>query len=383
MHALVNGRIYSGYQILDNHALVIEQDKIVAICPYPQLAREIHQQDVAGSLIVPGFIDLQLNGCGGVQFNDSLDALSIETLSTMQTTNQRYGCTSFLPTLITSSDKMMTKAVEVMSEWLTYSPNQALGLHLEGPWLNKAKRGTHNADYIRSPTAEMVNFLCQHASVISQITLAPEVVPLTIIQQLAAAGIRLAAGHSMATYTEANEGFKAGISAVTHLYNAMSTVNAREPGLVGALFDQSEIYCGIIADGHHVHDANIKAAKRIKGERLLLVTDATAPAGAAITEFCFAGKRIRYHQGRCIDEHGVLSGSALTMIDAVRHCVEFVDISLDEALRMAALYPARAIGIDHRLGSLEIGKVANFVLLDKKLAVVATFVNGKEVYRAT
>lgn len=379
MYALVNGRIYSGHEVLDNHAVVVADGLIARVCPRESLPANIEQRDMAGAMIAPGFIDLQLNGCGGVQFNDSLDALSIETLETMQRANEKSGCTSFLPTLITSSDALMKRAIEAMRAYLQKHQHQALGLHLEGPWLSKAKKGTHDPALIRLPDAAMVQYLCDNADVITKVTLAPENAGSEVIRQLTDAGIIVSAGHSNATYEEAKAGFSAGVRFATHLYNAMPAFAGREPGLIGALFDSPDVYCGIIADGLHVHYANVRNAKRIKGDKLVLVTDATAPAGADISEFIFAGKTIYYRDGLCVDENGTLSGSALTMIEAVQNSVEHVGIALDEALRMASLYPARAMGVERQLGSIEAGKIANLTVFTRDFKIIKTFVNGDDV----
>lgn len=379
MYALVNGRIFTGDEVLDNHAVVIDGGVIARVCPREALESAIPQQDMAGAFIAPGFIDLQLNGCGGVQFNDDLAALSIETLETMQRANVKSGCTSFLPTLITSSDALMKRAVETMRAYLAKHQHQALGLHLEGPWLNKAKKGTHNPDLIRLPDPALVNFLCDNADVITKVTLAPEQAGSDVIRQLCDAGIIVSAGHSNATFNEAKAGIRAGVSFATHLYNAMAAFSGREPGLIGALFDSPDVYCGIIADGLHVNYANVRNAKRIKGDKLVLVTDATAPAGASIDQFIFAGKTIYYRDGLCVDENGTLSGSALTMIEAVQNSVEHCGIALDEALRMATLYPARAMGVDQQFGSVTAGKVANLTVFTRDYQITKTFVNGENV----
>ncbi|MEW5288079.1 N-acetylglucosamine-6-phosphate deacetylase [Erwinia papayae] len=380
MYALTNGRIYTGHEILDNHAVVISDGLIDRVCARDALPANVALRDVNGALIAPGFIDLQLNGCGGVQFNDDLAAISSETLHIMQKANEKSGCTSFLPTLITSSDEMIRRAVEVLRAYLAQHTSQALGLHLEGPWLSPRKPGTHNPALIRTPEPELVDFLCENADVIAKITLAPEQVNGSVIRQLRDAGIVISAGHSHATYAEARQGIAAGVSFATHLYNAMPTITGREPGLIGALFDSPDVWCGIIADGLHVHYANIRNAKRIKGDRLILVTDATAPAGASIDRFIFAGKTIYYRDGLCVDEKGTLSGSALTMIEAVANSVEHVGIALDETLRMATLYPARAMGVDDKLGSVDAGKVANLTVFTRDYKIIKTIVNGDEVY---
>lgn len=379
MYALTQGRIFTGHKILDNHAVVIADGLIERVCPLEDLPAGIETSDVGGAIIAPGFIDLQLNGCGGVQFNDDIAAISVETLQIMQKANEKSGCTSFLPTLITSTDELMKRAVEVMRAYLAQNANQALGLHLEGPWLNPLKKGTHDPALIRAPDQELVDFLCANADVITKITLAPEKVDAAIIRQLRAAGIVISAGHSHGTYEEAAAGIDAGVTFATHLYNAMPATSGREPGLIGALFDSPDVWCGVIADGLHVHYANIRNAKRIKGDKLILVTDATAPAGASIDRFIFAGKTIYYRNGLCVDENGTLSGSALTMIEAVENSVEHVGISLDETLRMATLYPARAMGVDNQLGSIEAGKVANLTVFTRDYKIIRTIVNGNEV----
>ena len=379
MYALTHGRIYTGHEILDDHAIVIANGLIERLCPLTELPAGIEQRSLNGAIVSPGFIDVQLNGCGGVQFTATADAVSIETLEIMQRANEKSGCTSYLPTLITTSDDLMKQGVRVMREYLAKHPHQALGLHLEGPWLNIVKKGTHNPQFVRMPDAALVDFLCENADVITKITLAPEQVAPEVITQLAAAGIIVSAGHSNATVKEAKRGFRAGITFATHLYNAMPYISGREPGLIGAIFDEPDVWCGIIADGLHVDYVNIRNAKRLKGDKLCLVTDATAPAGADIDQFIFAGKTIYYRNGLCVDENGTLSGSSLTMIEGVRNLVEHVNIALDEALRMATLYPARAIGVDKQLGSIAPGMVANLTAFTRDYKIIKTIVNGNEV----
>ena len=379
MHALTHGRIYTGHEILDDHAIIVANGLIERICPLADVPANVEQRSVNGAILAPGFIDVQLNGCGGVQFNDTAEAVTVETLEIMQKANEKSGCTNFLPTLITTCDDLMKQGVRVMREYLAKHPNQALGLHLEGPWLNIVKKGTHNPSFVRKPDAELVQFLCDNADVITKVTLAPEMVDPAVITQLANAGIVVSAGHSNATAKEARIGFRAGISFATHLFNAMPYMSGREPGLTGAILDANEIYCGIIADGLHVDYINIRNAKRLKGDKLCLVTDATAPAGANIEQFIFAGKTIYYRNGLCVDENGTLSGSSLTMIEGVRNLVNHANIALDEVLRMATLYPARAIGVDKHLGSIAPGKVANLTAFTHDFKIIKTIVNGNEV----
>jgi N-acetylglucosamine-6-phosphate deacetylase len=377
MYALTNCRIYTGYEILENHAVIIDGDKISKVCKQNELTADIATKDLHGAIVAPGLIDIQVNGCGGVQFNETLDALSVETLEKMQATNLTYGCTSYLPTLITSTDEFMIKAVNVMREYLAKHPNQALGLHLEGPYINPEKKGIHNVNYIRQPSQKMIDFLCENADVIKIITLAPEKVESHYIKQLCDAGIHVSVGHSNGHYDDCRRGFNAGIRLGTHLFNAMPYITGREPGVVGAIYDEPEVYVGIIADGQHVSWANIRNSHKIKQDHLILITDAMLLAGSNLTSAVFADKTIYYKDGRCVDENGTLGGSALTMIEAVKNAVEYVGIALDEALRMATLYPAKAIGVDKQLGSISENKIANLVIFDRDFSNVKTIVNGE------
>ncbi|OAT53175.1 N-acetylglucosamine-6-phosphate deacetylase [Providencia heimbachae] len=386
MYALTNCIIYTGHERLDNHAVIIDGEIIKDVCPVSELPATITRHDLKGAVLSPGFIDLQVNGCGGVQFNDNKENVTLKNLEIMQKANQRTGCTSYLPTLITCSDDLMKHGISVMAEYLKDHKNQALGLHLEGPYINVIKKGTHNPEFIRQPSAEMIDYLAAHADAITKVTLAPEMVDKRFIHQLKEAGIIISAGHSNATYEEAKLGFKAGIRFSTHLFNAMPYISGRGPGLVGAIYDTPEVYAGIIADGLHVQWANIRNSKQLKGDKLILVTDATAPAGidpqtGEMDHFIFAGKTIYYRDGLCVDENGTLSGSSLTMIDAVKNSVEHVGIALGETLRMATLYPARAIGVDATLGSIVPGKIANLTAFNHDFRVLATYVNGEEVYK--
>ncbi|NHB93924.1 N-acetylglucosamine-6-phosphate deacetylase [Photorhabdus cinerea] len=383
MYALTNCIIYTGHNRLDNHAVIIAGDLIKQVCPTEELPENIEKCDLHGAILSPGFIDLQVNGCGGVQFNDRLEDISEKTLDIMQKANERSGCTSYLPTLITSTDELMIAAVEAMHSYLAKNKYQALGLHLEGPYLNPIKKGTHNPELIRKPTPEMINFLCDNADVITKLTLAPEMVEQKYIRQLVEAGIVISAGHSNASYEEARQGFQNGITISTHLYNAMPYISGRQPGLIGAIFDTPEIYASIIPDGLHVLWPNIRNAKHLKKDKLILVTDAILPAGLDIStnkmrHFTFAGKTIYYRDGLCVDANGTLSGSSITMIDAVKNSVEHVGIDLDEALRMATLYPARAIGVDKYIGTIETGKIANLTVFSHDFKICKTIVNGKE-----
>ncbi|WP_409440068.1 N-acetylglucosamine-6-phosphate deacetylase [Psychromonas sp. GE-S-Ul-11] len=372
MYALVNGIIYSPESVLTDHAVIIEGQLINAIVPVADLPSSLAKIDLQGQHLSPGFIDLQLNGCGGVMFNGSE---SEQTLSIMHSANLKSGTTSFLPTFITDSDQGIEKAMAATRQYMQTTSNQVLGLHLEGPYISHEKKGIHPAQWIRPAEAEMVDLICKNADIVAQITIAPEKMPLEFIKQLSDAGIVVSLGHSNANYQQATLAIEQGASFATHLFNAMSPMTGREPGMVGAIYDH-QLYAGIIVDGFHVAYENIRISKRLMGDKLILVTDATAPAGADIEQFDFVGTEVYYKDGKCVGKDGTLGGSAVTMIESIQQCVEHVGIPLDEAIRMASYYPAKAIAVDHKLGSITAGKVANLTIFDQQFNVTATIVNG-------
>jgi len=374
-YALTNGVIYSNYDVLYGYAVIVENDIISAVIPEEKLTDDIQQIDLQGNNITAGFIDLQLNGCGGVMVNEQP---TVETLEIMQATNLRSGTTSYLPTFITDSDDGMKSAVKMMRDYLAKHQNQALGLHLEGPYLSLEKKGVHREEYIREITPEMKAFLCENADVITKLTIAAENPTMQYAADFVNAGIIVSVGHSNACYDMAKQAIANGVSFATHLHNAMSPVSSgRNMGVVGAVLDSDHVYAGIIVDGLHVDYGNIKIAKRCKGEKLCIVTDATAAAGAEIEQFIFVDKTVYVRDGKCFDANGTLGGSAITMIESVKNAVKFVGIPLDETLRMCNLYPARAIGVEHKLGSIEAGKIANLTVFTHDFQVIGTAVNGK------
>ena len=373
MYALTNCTIYTTDSILTNHTVVVEEGHISRIQPVTELDSAIKQIDLQGANLCPGFIDLQINGCGGVMFNGDI---SEQTLETMQSANLKSGTTSYLPTLITSSNEDITKALTVTRQYMDKKSNEVLGLHLEGPFLSLAKKGIHRAEFIRQPEQAMVDLICASNDVVTTITVAPENVSSDVIEQFIKAGINVSIGHSNATYKQASATIESGATLATHLFNAMSSMIGREPGMLGAIYDH-HLYAGIIVDGFHVSYPNIRISKRLLGEKLILVTDATAPVNADIDQFDFVGTSVYYKEGKCVGKDGTLGGSALTMIDAIKNSVKHVGIELQEAIRMATLYPARAISIDHKLGSITAGKIANLTAFNNDYKVTATIVNGE------
>jgi len=372
MYALTNCTIYTNEAVLNKHVVLIEKNKIKEIQSSESLDKNIKQIDLNGANLSAGFIDLQLNGCGGVMFNDQINEA---TLTTMQNANLKSGCTSYLPTLITSSDEDMKLALQVTRDFIQKNKNQVLGLHLEGPYLSLEKKGIHRIEFIRPPATSMVDLICTNSNIVKKLTLAPENTSVEVIKQLSAAGIVVSMGHSNATYAQAKMAIDNGISCATHLFNAMSPMTGREPGVIGAVYDNN-LYAGIIVDGFHVAYENIRISKKILGEKLFLVSDATAPAGADINQFDFVGTTVYYKEGKCFGADGTLGGSAVTMIESIEQCVKFVGIELDEAIRMATLYPAKVISVDNKLGSISAGKIANLAVFDDNYKVTATIVNG-------
>lgn len=373
-YALTNCVLHTGEQDLVDHALLIEGDRILDILPSWDLPDSFSVIDLQGDHVSPGFVDLQLNGCGGVMFNDEITA---KTLEIMHTTNLKSGTTSYLPTLVTTSDTDMLRAMELVRDYRKFRPHNVLGLHLEGPYLNPKRKGIHNERYIRQPDPAMIQQIAAAGrNSVLLLTLAPEIVEIDDILTLADAGILVSAGHSDATYEQAIAGFDAGVGMVTHLFNAMSPWLGRSPGLVGAAFDRDDVYAGIIADGHHTHLRSIALAHRMKGEKLLIVTDATPPVGTQMDSFRIGGQVVFYREGKCVSAEGTLGGSALTMIEAIRNCVS-IGLPLDEALRMASAYPAAAIAVNDRLGYLAPGYVANLAMFNDALEITGVCDRGE------
>ncbi|OOF82969.1 N-acetylglucosamine-6-phosphate deacetylase [Rodentibacter ratti] len=375
-YALINSVIYTKYEVLRDFAVVINGENIEAVIPQNELEAGIKTIDLQGNNLTAGFIDLQLNGCGGVMFNDQT---TVETLEIMQATNLKSGCTSFLPTFITAPDEGIKRAVKTMREYLTKHKNQALGLHIEGPYISVEKKGVHRPEYIREISPEMKDFLCENGDVITKITIAAENPTSQYIPDFVKSGIVVSIGHSNADYETAKAAFRKGASFATHLHNAMSPISSgRAMGVVGAVLD-SDIYTGIIIDGVHVNYGNVRLDKKIKGDKLCIVTDSIAAAGAdpELESFTFEGKTIYVREGRCYDANGTIAGASITMMESIKNAVEYVEIPLAEAIRMSNLYPAQAIGVDDRLGSVEKGKVANLAVFTANYEVIGTVLNGE------
>jgi N-acetylglucosamine-6-phosphate deacetylase len=373
-----NAKIFDGEKFIKENTVVVENKKIKKVIKEADLTKEDTENqevlDIKGMTLSPGFLDLQLNGCGGVLFNDDI---SEKTLEIMNETNKKYGCTSFLPTLITSPDEKIEKALNLMKGLKNREEIGVLGLHIEGPYISVEKKGIHRPEYIRVLSDEMIQKIADSGPEVTRIiTIAPEKAEIKHLETLKKASINIAIGHTNATYKECVEK-KDYFNCATHLYNAMSQLGSREPGVIGFLFNNDTTNCGIIVDGFHMDFASVEIAKKILKNRLYLVTDAVSPAGTDnMTEFMFEGNKVFYKDGKCFSPTGTLGGSALVMIDGIKNLVEHVHISQEEALRMATSYPAKAISVDDRYGYIKEGYTADMTYFDENYKVKGTIAKG-------
>lgn len=376
MYALVNATIQSPDAPVEGHALVVEGDRIRALLPLADLPAAVRRIDLGGGILAAGFIDLQVNGGGGILLNDDP---SPTALARIAAAHRRYGTTGLLPTVISDHLPVRAAAVAALETVRRDGHRGVLGLHLEGPHLFPGCRGVHPADRLAAP-AEADFDLAARAARVGRllVTVAPEAARPEDIRRFRAAGAVVALGHSDTGYAGAVSAFDAGATGVTHLFNAMSQLGSREPGLVGAALDRADIWCGLIADGHHVHWASVRLAWRAKGNRLVLVTDAMPPVGADGPDgYSIGGERITVADGRCVTSDGRLAGSALDMATAVRNMVRHASVPLREALAAASAAPAAAIGLQHELGRIAPGFRADLVHLDADLSVRRTWVAGE------
>lgn len=373
--ALVNGRIFTGEAWFDDHALIIDGDRIRDLVPLAALPADITRCDLGGRMLLPGLFDTQVNGGGGALFND---APSVATLRTIAAAHRQYGTTALLPTLISDDLTVVEKAIAAVEQAINEKVPGIVGIHLEGPFLNPARKGVHNAEKFRTIDEAAFNLLTSLKVGKTLVTLAPELTTPEIIRRLADAGVTVAAGHSAADYAQTRAALAAGLSSFTHLFNAMTPFTSREPGMVGAALEDVESYCGIIVDGYHVHPATLKVAVAAKTKgRMVLVTDAMPTVGAANKEFILNGEVIRSENGRCATATGTLAGSDLDMLSAVRNSVALLGLELSEAVRMASVYPAAMMGLENELGSLKPGYKANMILVDDELNLLNSWIDGQ------
>lgn len=381
--ALTGARIFDGADWHDNAALVVNGGLVEAILPAGAIPSGVESIETGGGLLAPGFVDLQVNGGGGVMLNDHPDVASIETICRA---HAPFGTTALLPTLITDTPAITAAAVAAGAAAARQKVPGFLGLHLEGPHLSVARKGAHDPALIRPMTDadEAALIAARKEFPVLLTTIAPESVEPARVAALAKAGLVVSLGHSDTGYATASAFAAAGATVVTHLFNAMSQIGNREPGLAGAAIDIGGLSAGIIADGIHVDPATMAIALRAKKGpgKIVLVTDAMATIGTDMTSFTLNGRTIYRKDGSLRLADGTLAGADLDMISAVRFIHRVVGLELGEALRMASLYPAHAIGQAHRLGRFANGTAADIVALSEGLDVKSVWIGGKKVFAA-
>lgn len=373
--ALVNGRLLVEDVFVDGLAAVIEGSVIAGLHAVADLPADLDRYDLEGGILVPGFIDTQVNGGGGVLFNDSP---TVEAIRTIGEAHRIFGTTGFLPTLISDDLKVIRAGIEAVDAAIGAGVPGVLGIHIEGPFLNEQRKGIHDAEKIRELDEEGLAVLMSARTGRTLVTVAPECTTPGMIARLVGAGVIVSAGHSDATYAKMRTAIEAGLSGVTHLFNAMSQLTSREPGVVGAALEDEAVCCGIIVDGHHVSPATLKLALRCKPHnKFMLVTDAMPSVGTDATAFTLQGKEIFVENGACRDETGRLAGSHLDMASAVRNAVATLDLPIETAAQMASAFPAAFLGLARDRGAIARGYFADLALLDDDLTVRATWIGGR------
>ncbi len=385
------GDLYTSEGVIPDGAVLVDGTRIRDVGTRTEIlqrhAAEIAtgpELDAGGGIIAPGYIDLQVNGAGGRLLSEEPTTESVRIMSEVLL---RFGCTSFLPTIVTSSTARTIEALQAV-EGARVRRNRGarvLGAHVEGPFINPARRGVHLRELVRPPSIEELrHFLDEGSPQIIILTLAPEMSGASeLIVEARRLGLTVSIGHSNATYEEVACAVDLGATMATHLFNAMAPLGSREPGTVGAVMQLDRLSAGLIADGVHVHPASLTIAARTKGrDGIFLVSDAMSPIGTDMTEFELNGRRVVVKDGQCRTEDGTLAGSVLTMDIAVRTMHHLAGVPLAHAIRMATLNPARAIGMAETKGSLEPGKDADLVVLAPDLTVRATVVEGDLLYTA-
>jgi N-acetylglucosamine-6-phosphate deacetylase len=373
--ALTNGRLLTGEGIVSGKVLLLSGSRIEALThPDDPRCSAAEGVDLQGQLLLPGFIDVQVNGGGGVLFNDDPSPDSIRAIGAA---HRRFGTTGFLPTLISDDLDTIGRAITAVQSCLDAGQPGVLGIHIEGPFLNGARRGVHDSRHLRLLDASLVSLLSRLRAGRTMLTLAPEMTTPEIIAKLAADGILVSAGHSEASFTETTVAIAHGLRGFTHLFNAMARLDAREPGIVGAALYDADTWCGIIVDGHHVDPIMLKLALRCKRhDRFMLVSDAMPAVGSTKSTFVLQGRTIHVLDGICRDENGTLAGTALDMAAAVRNAVSLLGLDIATAARMASEYPAEFLGLGHELGRIAPGYRANLVQMDDEFNVRKTWIEG-------
>lgn len=373
-HAILAERVFDGHRWHAGAAVLIRGGRIAGVGPSNEVPRDWPQTRLPkAAFLAPGFIDLQVNGGGGVLLNDQPTADGMRAIARA---HRRFGTTACLPTLITDSRERVKAAIAAARS--VSGRDGVIGLHLEGPFISPRRPGVHRADRIAQPVAGDLEQLCELAGAgQSMVTLAPECVPAGFVRTVAASGVRISIGHSEASAASVMQAVADGATGITHLFNAMPPLSAREPGIVGAALAENRLTASLIVDGIHVDPIAVRAAFAAKGcERIALVTDAMPTVGASQDRFELVGRTIKLTNGRLTTEAGTLAGAHLDMATAVRNVVKLAQLPLEDALRAASLTPARFLGLDKERGTLAAGAHADLVALSEGLNVVATWVDG-------
>jgi N-acetylglucosamine-6-phosphate deacetylase len=373
--ALVNAKVLVEAGFREGLAVLIDGGRIADIVDESLVrthASRVH--DLRGASLVPGFIDTQVNGGGGVLFNDDT---SVDALRTIADAHRRFGTTGMLPTLISDDAEVMQHAIAAVDGAIEQRVPGVLGIHLEGPYLAPARKGVHDAHKFRVPDANEIAMAASLRHGKTLLTLAPDCVPAEVIREFVRRGVVVAAGHTAATYDQTCAALDLGVRGFTHLYNAMTPLGSREPGVVGAALADAASWCGVIVDGHHVHPASLRVALDAKPRgKIVLVTDAMPPVGSDDPSFRINGEIATARDGLLTVPDGTLAGSVLDMAQAVRNTVAWLGVDLDEAVRMASTYPADFIGLGASHGRIAPGYAADLVALDERMQVSATWIGG-------
>jgi N-acetylglucosamine-6-phosphate deacetylase len=372
--ALLNGRVFGENGFVSGLCVLLEQGRILAVVPPDDpRCRRARPYDLEGGLLLPGFIDSQVNGGGGVLFNDSP---SVEAIRAIGRAHRRFGTTGFLPTLISADLDVVARAIAAVRGAIEAAVPGVLGIHIEGPFLNVARKGVHDPAKLRELDASALGLLTSLRSGLTLVTLAPEMTTPGIIEKLVASGVVVSAGHTNASYAEIRAALAHGLTGFTHLFNAMSQLTGREPGTVGAALDDQRSWCGIIVDGEHTDPVVLRIALRCKPhDRFMLVTDAMPSVGTEQQSFELQGRRITVRGHACYDQDGRLAGSNIDMASCVRNAVTLLGVPLEEAVRMASQIPAQFLGLAD-CGRIAAGCRANLVLADDDLNVLETWIEG-------
>ena len=376
--ALINGRVLANGGILDDRAVLLDGARIVDVVPAADSrCKSAAHHDLDGHLLLPGFLDTQVNGGGGVLFNAEP---TVDAIRAIGEAHRRFGTTGFLPTLISDDLDVVARAVDAVRAAMESGVPGVLGIHIEGPYLNVERKGVHSSEKLRGLDESAIGLLTSLRSGKTLVTLAPEMTTPAIISKLASAGVVVSAGHTNATYGEIRIALEHGLTGFTHLFNAMSQLTGRAPGVVGAALDDPGSWCGIIVDGRHVDPTVLRIALRCKRrDRFMLVTDAMPSVGATEKTFSLQGRTISVADGVLVDEEGTLAGSDTDMASTVRNAMDLLGLELTEAVRMASQYPAEFLGLGSELGRIAPGYRASLVLVDDRMQVQATWIDGTSV----